>query len=298
MSAGEHRYNTESYRIASEKRQKAFFQCDPSTLSVNQVEKRYWKILDGNHEAFEAEYGNDLPSDLFASGFPRSEGAEYTKHPWNLNNMHLQQGNLLRHLRERVSGVNVPWLYMGSCFSSFCWHMEDCYLYSINYHHKGSPKVWYGVPGNKTSEFEAVMRSKMPELFDRQPSVLFHMNTMISPGTLLKHGVPVYRAVQRPGNFIITFPAAYHGGFNSGFNCAEAMNFALPDWLSHGQRCVERYRQYKQTSVLALEQVVIDVIRNNLTALNAPFLLEHVERCAILCNNFVCVLSLAPLPEP
>lgn len=34
---------------------------------------------------------------------------------------------------ERLSGIVAPWLYFGMLFSSFCWHNEDNYLYSINY---------------------------------------------------------------------------------------------------------------------------------------------------------------------
>ena len=36
----------------------------------------------------------------------------------------------------------VPWMYCGQLFAAFCWHVEDHYLYSINYMHHGAPKTW------------------------------------------------------------------------------------------------------------------------------------------------------------
>ena len=41
------------------------------------------------------------------------------------------------------------------------------------------------------------------------------------------------KAVHGPGEFIITKTTGYHCGFNSGFNIAEAVNFALIPWLNN-----------------------------------------------------------------
>ena len=54
---------------------------------------------------------------------------------------------------------------------------------------------------------------------------------MIEPTTLIKNGVNLHKIVQKPREFVIARAASYHAGFNSGFNIAEAVNFALPSWL-------------------------------------------------------------------
>ncbi|CAN6216771.1 unnamed protein product [Urochloa humidicola] len=96
------------------------------------------------------------------------------------------------------------------CFSSFCWHVDDHHLYSLNYMPWGAPKMCmcYGVPEKDAVNLEAAMWKHLPELFEEQPDLLHNLVTQFSL-SLLKSGVPVYRCVQHEGNFILTFPRAY-----------------------------------------------------------------------------------------
>lgn len=57
----------------------------------------------------------------------------------------------------------------------------------------------------------------------------------MSPNLLKKHGISFTTQVQRAGDIIITFPGSYHFGFNTGFNCAESTNFAVPEWVPFGK---------------------------------------------------------------
>ena len=62
---------------------------------------------------------------------------------------------------------------------------------------------------------------RLAELFAASPDLLFHITTMLSPRVLREAGVPCYKIIQKAGEYVITFPKAYHGGFSLGFNCAE-----------------------------------------------------------------------------
>ena len=110
----------------------------------------------------------------------------------------------------------VPWLYVGMAFSTFCWHTEDHFTYSVNYVHWGDTKTWYGVPSSDAKKFEEAMRQELPELFAAQPDLLFHITTMMHPNKLKKYGVRVVKTHQQWGEFVITFPQSYHAGFNQG----------------------------------------------------------------------------------
>ena len=60
-----------------------------------------------------------------------------------------------------------------------------------------------------------------------------HKTTLINPYKLkeLHPNLRVTKAYQGPNEFIVAFSGAYHCGFNTGRNIAQAVNFATRDWL-------------------------------------------------------------------
>src|SRR5579859_5018806 len=188
-------------------------------VSENEVEAEFWRMVSNVQETVEVDYGADIHSTTHGSGFPTIETHPtdpYATDPWNLNVMPLDNQSLFRHIKSDVSGMTVPWLYVGMMFSTFCWHNEDHYCYSINYQHFGATKTWYGIPGSDAKKFEEAMQNAVPELFETQPDLLFQLVTMLSPERLVEEGVQVFAVDQRPNQFVITFPQAYHAGFNHG----------------------------------------------------------------------------------
>ncbi|KUF98252.1 Regulator of nonsense transcripts 2 [Phytophthora nicotianae] len=185
-----------------------------------------------------------------------SDPEYYRNTGWNLNNLPDAYGSLLRHLGAAINGINVPWLYCGMLFASFCWHAEDNYMSSINYHHLGAKKRWYGISSSDAEKFEAAMRTQVPERFRENPDLLLHLTTMVPPSVLQSRGLKVFTLVQQPGDIILTFPKAYHCGFSEGFNCNEAVNFVLPNWIDYGRECVEMYRKYARVSIFSHDRFV------------------------------------------
>jgi [histone H3]-trimethyl-L-lysine4 demethylase len=101
-------------------------------------------------------------------------------------------------------------------FSTFAWHIEDHHLYSVNYMHHGACKKWYGVPGKGSTRLDDAMRDYVPELFSNEPDIHYQLVTMVPPDVFLKKNIQICTLEQNAGDFVITFPGAYHGGFNTG----------------------------------------------------------------------------------
>lgn len=122
--------------------------------------------------------------------------------------------------------------------------------------HFGSPKQWYTIPPSHADKFERALKQQWeytndlntcPEFIRHKvtihrreesthtacasieltlqllaPCVIrLEQEVIVPPAFLTDHGIPFVSTQQHAGDFMITYPRAYHGGFNHGFNCAE-----------------------------------------------------------------------------
>uniref|UniRef100_A0A3B3HU09 [histone H3]-trimethyl-L-lysine(4) demethylase n=1 Tax=Oryzias latipes TaxID=8090 RepID=A0A3B3HU09_ORYLA len=256
-------YTLQSFGEMADSFKADYFNMPVHMVPPELVEREFWRLVSSIEEDVTVEYGADIHSKEFGSGFPMNNGKkilteeeeEYARCGWNLNVMPVLEQSLLCHINGDISGMKVPWLYVGMVFSAFCWHIEDHWSYSINYLHWGEPKTWYGVPSVAAERLEEVMKKLTPELFEFQPDLLHQLVTIMNPNILMAHGVPVVRTNQCAGEFVITFPRAYHSGFNQGYNFAEAVNFCTADWLPAGRSCIEHYRRLRRYCVFSHEEL-------------------------------------------
>ncbi|CAA0825323.1 Probable lysine-specific demethylase ELF6 [Striga hermonthica] len=186
-------------------------------------------------------------------------GWKLSNSPWNLQVIARSPGSLTRFMPDDIPGVTSPMVYIGMLFSWFAWHVEDHELHSLNFLHMGSPKTWYSVPGDYAVNFEEAIRVHAYGVdADRMValSLLGEKTTVLSPEVIVSSGIPCCRLVQNPGEFVVTFPRAYHIGFSHGFNCGEAANFGTPQWLSIAKEAAVRRAAMNYLPMLSHQQLL------------------------------------------
>lgn len=242
-------------------------------LTVDIIEQKFWEFVGQEKSDMEVKYGADIhnltPGEI--SGFPMSNTPGlplheliyqlYVNHPFNLTKLPFSQGSLMKFINTSISGMTIPWIYIGSLLSTFCWHVEDHYTLSINYCHFGATKKWYGIPSSQAGQFEKLMKDSAPDLFQRQPDLLHQLVTLLSPTTLVENGIRCVYADQQPNEFIITYPKVYHSGFNCGFNFNEAVNFTIEPWLEFGEQAILDYKEIKKENVFNHYQLLENILR-------------------------------------
>ena len=138
---------------------------------------------------------------------------------------------------------------MGMLFSTFCWHVEDLWLNSINYSHKGATKTWYIIPEAFKQAFDDYVLKKT----NNKRQLLNSLTFIIDPLELKNNGIQVYKAYQRPGQFILTLFNAYHCGFSQGYNVGQAVNLTTIDSLDIIAKALEsiyyRLKSFKPPAI-------------------------------------------------
>ncbi|XP_033717998.1 lysine-specific demethylase 4D-like [Tursiops truncatus] len=189
----------------------------PFYSDFQDLERKYWKTRPYDSPV----YGADVSGSLFD---------ENTKQ-WNLGHLGTIQDLLEQECGVVIEGVNTPCLYFGMWKTAFAWHTEDMDLYSINYLHFREAKTWYAVPPEHDRCLERLARELFPGRSRGCEAFLWHKVALFLPKVLKDNGIPFDRVTQEAGDFIVTFPYGYH----SGYNCAEAINFATQRWIDYGK---------------------------------------------------------------
>ena len=236
------------------------------SVDLEVLEKEFWSKVNNCMDTDIIKYGADIPYpiDVFWEKNGNDEGkgdkGGIESQPINLLNLPNNKNSLLRYCKSlpikkngtvkdgnddltEISGMTLPWLYVGSKFSTFCWHMEDQYTLSANYQHEGLPKIWYSVSPQSCFEFGKRLYEMTPDLFLKDNNLIHQLTTLVSPyDPTLNKEIKFFKAIQYPGEFIITFPQCYHSGFNIGYNLNEAVNFTTDFWIDFGVRAVSDYK--------------------------------------------------------
>ncbi|XP_024129746.1 lysine-specific demethylase 4A isoform X2 [Oryzias melastigma] len=198
--------------------------CSPRYDDFDELERKYWKNVTFNPPI----YGADVNGSLYDPNIKE----------WNICHLGTILDTVEHDSGITIEGVNTPYLYFGMWKTTFAWHTEDMDLYSINYLHFGQPKSWYCISPEHGKRLERLAKGFFPGSSQNCEAFLRHKMTLISPSILKKFGIPFDKITQEAGEFMITFPYAYHAGFNHGFNCAESTNFATERWIEYGKQAV------------------------------------------------------------
>lgn len=241
--------------------------------SLENIEGEYRRIIENPTEEIEVLYGGGLDSEVFLGGFPsRSSFSkildyyEYLNSGWNLNNTPGLSGSLLSFESFRTCGSQVPKVRVGMCFSSFCWKVEEHHLSALCYMHLGAPKIWYGIPGRHNVKFKALLKKHLPDLLVVEPKLRDRLANKLYPSAVKSEGIPVYRCIQYPGEFVLILPGAYYSGFDCGFNCVEAVNVAPIEWLPYGQNVVELYCEQGKKTSISHDKLLLGAVRKAVKA--------------------------------
>ena len=204
-------------------------------IKIEEIENKYWELCQpDNNEKIHTLYAADIELlKLFGKiEIKKHMFPFYLPNYWSLLNSCFLPDSLLQFSQKDgedilLSGINVPWIYYGILFSTFCWHVEDLNMYSINYLHSGAPKIWYSIAPKDKEKFTNYCKNKYSLKSLKSDYFSYSLFIHINPLEIIEAGIEVTRTIQYPGELIVTLPQSYHMGFSTGINKAEAVNYTV-----------------------------------------------------------------------
>ncbi|CUS10999.1 unnamed protein product [Tuber aestivum] len=151
-------------------------------------------------------------------------------------------GNVLHDNITAVTGIHTPYLYIGQAYTMFALHTEDYNALSLNYQHSGAPKSWRVCSPRSFTALEDFIAASIPNTRNCSQFVR-HQSIYLPRETLEKAGVRSTLVRQFPGEMVITWPLAYHQGWNEGVNVNEACGYGNERWR---ELFPERVRRVKE----------------------------------------------------
>lgn len=154
-----------------------------------------------------------------------------------LGDPHLTElpGNVIHDSKSKVTGIHTPYLYIGRSYTLFALHAEDYNALSLNYQHLGTPKTWRVVCPRDFHMVESfvagVITSPYGNKGNKKCSQFVRHASVFLPGkTLEAVGARSILFRQNPGELVVTWPLAYHEGWNEGINVNEACGYGHKNW--------------------------------------------------------------------
>lgn len=254
------------------------------------VEGEYWRVVQNPTEEIQVLSGHNLDVKVLGSGFPLlsdSPGAdqtEYVKSGWNLNSTPKLPSSLFAFESCGDSSISAPLVDVGMCFSSDSWKVEEHSLYLLSYLPLGVSRIWYGIPGRHYSKCLAALKKTFPEL-SRHPNLFHKLVAQLPPSILKSEGIPVFRCLQHPKQFVLIFPGACYSGFNSGFNVSVRVNLAPLDWLPYGQQSVENYSEMHRKTSISYDKLLIEGCKDTARSLWLLIVKRNSKEGKIACGT-------------
>jgi hypothetical protein len=147
--------------------------------------------------------------------------------------IHPLAGNSLDRTINKISGIHTPWAYISSGpYTPFSLHKEDADTNGINHLVAGHRKVWFVIAPHHAEKLEDLIAEEL-EIDDKHRACdqwIRHLNVYIPRGKLEERGIHYCVFAQRVDQVVITFPQAYHQGFNAGTNVADAVDYGDKYW--------------------------------------------------------------------